>query len=140
MQETSIHLARPPLRTFSACRPGQTGTAVARASQVFFAVAACSRAAADGTRRAWMAGDIVTQLKRAEATMTGEASKQFSFRLPETLVERVDECTHHMRDTGLDVSRADVVRLLLTHALDATRCQIERLLRAPKATRKRKRK
>ena len=71
--------------------------------------------------------------------MTAVASKQFSFRLPETLVERVEECTVHMRETGLDVSRADVVRLLLTHALDATRCRLELLLHhAPKRPRKRK--
>jgi hypothetical protein len=34
-----------------------------------------------------------------------------------------------MRSTGLEVTRADVVRLLLKHALDATQCEVDRLLR-----------
>lgn len=57
------------------------------------------------------------------------AAKQFSFRLPETLVERVEICMQQFRERGLEVSRADVVRLLLKHALDTTQCQVERLLR-----------
>lgn len=62
-----------------------------------------------------------------------DASKQFSFRLPETLVERVERCAHEMRQSGLDVTRADVVRLLLNHALDATQSKMSRLLRVPSA-------
>jgi hypothetical protein len=58
-----------------------------------------------------------------------EASKQFSFRLPEDLVQRVEACAHVIRANGLDVTRADVVRLLLNHALDATKCRINLLLR-----------
>ena len=58
-----------------------------------------------------------------------EASKQFSFRLPEVLVQRVEECTGEIRSQGLDVTRADVVRLLLNHALDATHCKLDLLLR-----------
>jgi hypothetical protein len=58
-----------------------------------------------------------------------EASKQFSFRLPKGLVKRVEECADDMRAKGLEVSRADVVRLLLNHALDATRCKLDLLLR-----------
>ncbi len=57
-----------------------------------------------------------------------QAAKQFSFRLPEVLVERVEQCATELRDAGLDVTRADVVRLLLKHALDATQCKIELLL------------
>ena len=57
-----------------------------------------------------------------------EAAKQFSFRLPETLVERVERCVDQMRASGLEVSRADVVRLLLNHALDATNCKLDLLL------------
>jgi hypothetical protein len=57
------------------------------------------------------------------------ASKQFSFRLPEPLVEEVEECAESIRAKGLEVTRADVVRLLLTHALDATNCKLELLLR-----------
>lgn len=61
-----------------------------------------------------------------------EASKQFSFRLPGELVGRVEQCVDGMRAKGLDVSRADVVRLLLNHALAATDCKLERLLQTPK--------
>jgi hypothetical protein len=57
-----------------------------------------------------------------------EAAKQFSFRLPEGLVERVEQCTNELQMAGLDVTRADVVRLLLKHALDATQCKIDLLL------------
>lgn len=60
-----------------------------------------------------------------------DASKQFSFRLPEGLVERVEHCAQEMRQSGLDVTRADVVRLLLNHALDHTKCKISRLLKSP---------
>ena len=58
-----------------------------------------------------------------------EASKQFSFRLPEPLVQRVEECAEEMRANGLEVTRADVVRLLLNHALNATKCRLDQLLR-----------
>jgi hypothetical protein len=34
-----------------------------------------------------------------------------------------------MRSRGLDVSRADVVRLLLNHALESTNCRLDRLLK-----------
>jgi hypothetical protein len=60
-----------------------------------------------------------------------EASKQFSFRLPETLIERVERCADELRASGLDVTRADVVRLLLNHALDATNSKLNLLLRSP---------
>jgi Arc/MetJ-type ribon-helix-helix transcriptional regulator len=56
------------------------------------------------------------------------AAKQFSFRLPDALVERVEQCVTELREAGLEVTRADVVRLLLRHALDATQCKIDRLL------------
>lgn len=61
-----------------------------------------------------------------------EASKQFSFRLPKELVGRVEECADSMRAKGLDVSRADVVRLLLNHALLVTNCKLELLLQPRK--------
>ena len=64
-----------------------------------------------------------------------EVSKQFSFRLPETLVERVERCAQEMRQSGLDVTRTDVVRLLLNHALDDTQCKMTRLLRSSSARR-----
>ena len=62
-----------------------------------------------------------------------EASKQFSFRLPEALVERVEHCADEMRASGLDVTRSDVVRLLLNHGLDATKSKLNLLLRPPSA-------
>jgi hypothetical protein len=55
------------------------------------------------------------------------AAKQFSFRLPAQLVDRLERCMENLRATGLDVNRADVVRLLLTQALNATRCNPKRL-------------
>jgi hypothetical protein len=57
-----------------------------------------------------------------------DASKQFSFRLPEALVAQVEECAGHLRDQGLEVTRAEVVRLLLKHALGATKCRLDLLL------------
>jgi hypothetical protein len=57
------------------------------------------------------------------------AGKQFSFRLPEELIERVEACTAGIQATGLDVTRADVVRLLLKHALEATQCRLDLLLK-----------
>lgn len=60
--------------------------------------------------------------------MTQEAARQFSFRLPEVLVNRVESCTAGLQDAGLEVTRADVVRMLLKHALDTTHCKIELLL------------
>ena len=57
-----------------------------------------------------------------------EAAKQFSFRLPEGLVVRVERCMTELQEAGLEVTRADVVRLLLKHALDATHCETARLL------------
>jgi hypothetical protein len=58
-----------------------------------------------------------------------EASRQFSFRLPKSLVARVEDCAESIRANGLEVTRADVVRLLLNHALEATGCRLDRLLR-----------
>ena len=58
-----------------------------------------------------------------------EAAKQFSFRLPEGLVQRVEACREGLLAAGLDVNRADVVRLLLKHALDATHCKVDLLFR-----------
>jgi hypothetical protein len=68
-----------------------------------------------------------------------EASKQFSFRLPEGLVHRVERCTNDIRASGLDVTRADVVRLLLKHALDTTNCRIDLLLDRNKGPKKKSR-
>jgi hypothetical protein len=78
-------------------------------------------------------GDSVTHDEWRPAV---EATKQFSFRLPEGLVDRVEECAEQMRESGLEVTRADVVRLLLNHALDATRCRLDRLLRPAARTKR----
>ena len=61
-----------------------------------------------------------------------EATKQFSFRLPKTLVDRVERCVRNVRASGLDLTRADVVRLLLNHALESTQCRLELLIVPPK--------
>jgi Arc/MetJ-type ribon-helix-helix transcriptional regulator len=72
--------------------------------------------------------------------MTEEAARQFSFRLPDSLVERIEQCQQSLRATGLDVNRADVVRLLLKHALDATHCNIDQLFGNRPARRVKKKK
>jgi hypothetical protein len=73
--------------------------------------------------------------------MQEQAAKQFSFRLPVGLVDRVEQCMEHLQANGLEVNRADVVRMLLKHALDTTQCKIERLLGggAPKERARKKR-
>lgn len=70
--------------------------------------------------------------------MSEAVSKQFSFRLPEGLVDRVEECAEALRASGLDVTRADVVRLLLKHALDATHCRLDLLIRPSKPKKSKK--
>jgi hypothetical protein len=65
------------------------------------------------------------------------AAKQFSFRLPEALVEQVDACMAGLRAAGLEVTRAEVVRLLLRHALEATHCKVDVLLRRTNARKRR---
>lgn len=57
-----------------------------------------------------------------------DAARQFSFRLPEPLIERLERCKTELEAAGLEVTRAEVVRLLLKHALDATHCRIDLLL------------
>jgi hypothetical protein len=63
------------------------------------------------------------------------AAKQFSFRLPRATILRVEACAKAMRSNGLEVTRADVVRMLLNHALDATKCQLD-LLIGPSASKR----
>ncbi len=60
--------------------------------------------------------------------MPEQSSKQYTFRLPDKLVARIDECLERIRATGLTVSRTDVVRMLIKHALDTIRCDVEGLL------------
>jgi hypothetical protein len=49
-----------------------------------------------------------------------EATTQAAFRLPRSLLARLDSYAERVRgeQKGLNVTRADVVRLLLTRALD----------------------
>ncbi|MBI5493757.1 MAG: hypothetical protein HY904_01955 [Deltaproteobacteria bacterium] len=60
-----------------------------------------------------------------EATLATEearmATQQVGIRLPEELVARLDQHVERMRaaQPGLEVTRADAVRVLLTKALDA---------------------
>jgi hypothetical protein len=66
--------------------------------------------------------------EQVDTMASDEAARQFSFRLPESLVERVERCMAELREAGLEVTRADVVRLLLKHALDDTQCKVDLLL------------
>jgi predicted DNA-binding protein len=52
--------------------------------------------------------------------MEPEATQQTAFRLPLSLLARLDRYAERMRgeQKGLGVTRADVVRILLTKALD----------------------
>jgi hypothetical protein len=68
-----------------------------------------------------------------------EPFKQFSFRLPAELVDRVELCAANMRNTGLEVTRADVVRLLLNHALTVTECRLDQLLKTDRRKVRRRR-
>lgn len=68
---------------------------------------------------------------------TPPPSKQFSFRLPPALVGRVEQCVKATRARGLDLNRADVVRLLLTYALNATKSRVDLLLGGVPARRRR---
>lgn len=51
-----------------------------------------------------------------------ESTKQVAFRLPESLVARLDAYAEQLSiaQPGIAFTRADAVRLLLTRALDAT--------------------
>jgi hypothetical protein len=73
-------------------------------------------------------GDEEASPDATDPMASEEAAKQFSFRLPGGLVERVNECLQHLQAAGLEVTRADVVRMLLKHALDVTHCEIGKLL------------
>ncbi len=55
-------------------------------------------------------------------------TKQLSFRLPKALVDRVDRCVRESEASGLDLTRADVVRLLLNYALAETDGKLSQLI------------
>lgn len=50
-------------------------------------------------------------------------TRQLTFRLPEALVDRVEDCVARIQSFGMPITRADVVRLLLFHALDHGACK-----------------
>ena len=60
--------------------------------------------------------------------MPAQRTRQLAFRLPNELIGRIEQCEKHICATGLDVSRTDVVRLLLTYALNATDCNLRTLI------------
>lgn len=75
----------------------------------------------EDNRAAWEAsladleqGDNMTPPKERESTT------QVAFRLPDSLIERIDNHVERMRDQlpGIEITRADAVRSLLTRALD----------------------
>lgn len=61
-----------------------------------------------------------------------DAARQYSFRLsPRARLTARGLHGAPCRREGLDVNRTDVVRMLLRHALDATQCNIGRLVGRP---------
>ena len=55
-----------------------------------------------------------------EALLMADTKKMTAFRLETALLKRLDKYAAKMAsETGLPVSRADVVRILLTRGLDA---------------------
>lgn len=65
-------------------------------------------------------------------------TRQLAFRLPHDLIGRIHACEEHMKLSGLNVSRTDVVRLLLTFALNSSECDLAVLLGPSKGEGKRK--
>jgi hypothetical protein len=61
--------------------------------------------------------------------MRPSPTKQFTFRLPKVLVSRLETCLTRMRGSiGIHLTRADLVRILLTYALDHSAGEAHRLL------------
>jgi hypothetical protein len=60
--------------------------------------------------------------------MKGVRTRQVAFRLPLTLIERIARFEAEIYGRGLNLSRTDVVRLLLTYALDRTDGDVAELL------------
>jgi hypothetical protein len=59
---------------------------------------------------------------------TEQRTRQLAFRLPHSLIERIEACEQQIRQTGLNLSRTDVVRLLLTYALNKSQSDLKELL------------
>lgn len=58
--------------------------------------------------------------------MTNERTKQAAFRLPVSLLVRLDDLAAAMtqKQPGISVTRADVVRMLLLRALEAAEHEV----------------
>ena len=70
--------------------------------------------------------------------LSSGSTKQLSFRLPKALVDRVDKCVRDCQASGLELTRADVVRLLLNYALTTTGGKLDQLIDgSPKGNRRR---
>ena len=67
--------------------------------------------------------------------MLHEPTQQLSFRLTESAVERVEKCLEHLQSLGLKITRADLVRVLIDHALDESGCNVNRLFSHTKKAR-----
>jgi Arc/MetJ-type ribon-helix-helix transcriptional regulator len=62
--------------------------------------------------------------------MSSAPSVQYSFRLPADMIADLERCVKALRKRGLDVSRSDVVRLLVRYALDRSKGKPEALMRS----------
>lgn len=62
--------------------------------------------------------------------MASKPTRQLAFRLPQDLISRIQRCEDEIAERGLRLSRTDVVRLLLTYALNVTAGDLTELLRA----------
>ena len=63
--------------------------------------------------------------------MATESTRQLTFRLPEELIARVESCVSVIQErSGFSITRADVVRMLITRALDEAGHDLQRLFPA----------
>ena len=60
---------------------------------------------------------------------TEEETRQLAFRLPQSLIGRLEHCEKKIQTTGVNLSRTELVRLLLSYALDATSCDLATLIK-----------
>lgn len=60
--------------------------------------------------------------------MPSKPTRQLAFRLPHALISRIERCEAEISQRGLRLSRTDVVRLLLTYALNVTSGDLNELL------------
>ena len=76
-------------------------------------------------------------MAKAASMRKAKQTTQVAFRLPTELLERVDRFKQALaeRTPGIDPSRADAVRILLTHALSSHEAQREKTARLGKPPR-----